>query len=65
MKLFIKAILESCDLSTDKVDEIRISKPKQRRYSEDDIRAQAAAASDEYEVYYRNMKKAQQEKTLQ
>lgn len=67
IKQFIKNILQSCDLSTEKIDQMKIpaSKSNQKFYSEDDIRNRAGPIFEEYELHYRNIKKAKQEKTLQ
>lgn len=64
----MKNILESCSLSTEKIDEIKITKSSsnsnRRQPSAEEFHAKDASIFEEYEVYYRSAQKAKQEKTL-
>lgn len=69
IKRFIKNILESCSLSTEKVDEIKVTKATANSHNHpsaaEDVPDQDASVFEEYEVYYRSAQKEKQEKTLQ
>lgn len=69
IKRFVKSILESCSLSTDKIDKIKITKPTSRSNSRpqsaEEFYAQDASIFEEYEVYSRTARRARQEKTLE
>lgn len=69
IKRFVKSILESCSLSTDKIDEIKITKASSRAntrpHSAEEFYAQDASIFEEYEVYSRTARRARQERTLE
>lgn len=67
VKRFLKHILESCDLSTEKVEKLKIKKPPtstkfntdRNVYSQPD-----GSIYEEYEVYARSVHRAKLDKTL-
>lgn len=69
IKRFIKNILETCSLSTEKIDEIKITKDSansnRRPASAEEYHARDASIFEEYEVYWQSSQKAKQEKTLE
>lgn len=69
MKRFIKNILESCSLSTEKIDKIKITKTTlhshSRPSSAEEFYAKDASIYEEYDVYSRMTQKSKQEKTLE
>lgn len=69
MKRFIKTILESCSLSTEKIDKIKATTKEstnssRRPPSAEEFHARDASIFEEYETYRQNSQKSKQEKTL-
>lgn len=66
IKRFIKNILESCSLPTEKIDAIKISVTTQntKYQAADDVYNQAASIFEEYEMHRRNIQRVKQAKTL-
>lgn len=67
VKRFLKNILESCNLSTEKVEKLKVKKvaPSSKFHNDRNVYTrQDGTIHDEYEVYARNVQKAKQDKTL-
>lgn len=67
VKHFLKHILESCNLSTEKVEKIKIKKiPTSAKFHNDrNVYSRPdGSVYEEYEVYARNVSRAKLDKTL-
>lgn len=72
MKQFIRDVLKACSLSTETIDQIKFSPRKrnqEQKYTYEDTSEgtgnTGGSIFNEYEIYYRNIQKKKQEKTLQ
>lgn len=67
MKRFLKYVLESCNLSTEKVEKLKIKKvsSSSKFHSDRNVYSRPdGTVYEEYEVYARSVHRAKQEKTL-
>lgn len=64
VKHFLKHILESCNLSTGKVEALKIEKVSTASKFHSDRNVYSQPDYEEYEIYARNVEKSKQDRTL-
>lgn len=66
LKQFLKQILESCNLSTENIDKIKISSKRSVKHTHDyNVYSNAdGTINEEYEMYMDNLNRARMAKTL-
>lgn len=66
LKQFLKQVLESCNLSTEKIDKIKTTSKRYVKHTQDyNVYSQAdGTINEEYEMYMDNLNRARMAKTL-